>query len=164
MQVDRFLLLFLVQQDLGVQWQREMNYDRVDNARSIQKKKAQVSSHLCAILLLPAWVRCPRVFIGTLWLCAQIEQAVEHQLFSRASFFKDAAQASDSMDALAQAVTLQSRLNEAVEQQDFSLAATLRDELQAAKACPYQSALLARNVCLCTQYVYLKVRRLLFSI
>jgi hypothetical protein len=37
------------------------------------------------------------------------------------------------MDALAQAVGLQSRLNEAVEKQDFALAATLRDELQAAK-------------------------------
>ena len=56
-------------------------------------------------------------------------------MFSRASFFKDATHASDSMDALAQAVTIQSRLNEAVEKQDYSLAATLRDELKAAKVC-----------------------------
>jgi hypothetical protein len=39
------------------------------------------------------------------------------------------------MDALAQAVSLQSRLNEAVEKQDFALAVTLRDQLQAAKVC-----------------------------
>jgi hypothetical protein len=54
-------------------------------------------------------------------------------MFSRSSVFSDSKHAGDSMDALAQAVGLQSRLNEAVEKQDFALAATLRDELQAAK-------------------------------
>lgn len=59
---------------------------------------------------------------------------MEHSLFSRASFFSaDAQQAGDSMDALAQAVGIQSRLNEAVEMEDFALAATLRDELKTAK-------------------------------
>lgn len=45
LQVDRFLLLFLVQQDLGTQWQRELNYERVENARKIQKRKAEVYLH-----------------------------------------------------------------------------------------------------------------------
>lgn len=65
----------------------------------------------------------------------QIEKAVEHHMFSRASFFTDSQEAGSSMDALGQAVALQSRLNEAVEKEDFALAASLRDELNEAKAC-----------------------------
>jgi protein-arginine kinase activator protein McsA len=39
----------------------------------------------------------------------------------------------ESMDAFAQAVSLQAQLNDAVEKQDYSLAATLRDKLQAVR-------------------------------
>lgn len=64
LQVDRFLLLFLVQQDLGEQWQRAMNYEQVDVARQIQKRKGEVSSHLHAFLV-PASRTCR----GVLYLC-----------------------------------------------------------------------------------------------
>jgi hypothetical protein len=41
--VDRFLLLFLVQQDLGVQLQRAINYEQSMVAKEIQKRKAEVN-------------------------------------------------------------------------------------------------------------------------
>lgn len=44
--IDRYLMLFLVQQDLGVQLQRAMNSERYDLVQEVQKRKAEVRSCL----------------------------------------------------------------------------------------------------------------------
>ena len=40
--IDRYLMLFLVQQDLGVQLQRAMNAERYDLVQEVQKRKSEV--------------------------------------------------------------------------------------------------------------------------
>lgn len=60
--IDRYLMLFLVQQDLGVQLQRAMNTERYDLVQQVQKRKAEVRS---AVVILHSGTFSSNAFPST---------------------------------------------------------------------------------------------------
>eukprot|EP00892_Ulva_mutabilis_P012219 jgi/Ulvmu1/936/UM102_0019.1 len=93
--IDRYLMLFLVQQDLGVQLQRAMNAERYDLVQEVQKRKSEIEK----VMESQRAERDAEGYVSTdegldaltqaASLQAQMDAAVEAQDFALAATLRD---------------------------------------------------------------------------